>query len=39
MRPRINQTEKRLGFEKSTTDGYIIFLMGYARSPYPDFEF
>ena len=24
--------------EKSSTDGYIILLMGYARSPYRDFE-
>ena len=24
--------------EKSSTDGYIIFLTGYARSPFRDFE-
>ena len=24
--------------EKSSTDGYIILLMGYARSPFRDFE-
>ena len=24
--------------EKSSTDGYIILIMGYARTPYGDFE-
>ena len=24
--------------EKSNTDGCIIFLLGYARSPFPDYE-
>ena len=26
------------GLEKSSTDGYIILLMGYARPSYHDFE-
>ena len=28
----------KLKLEKSSTDGYIITLMGYARSPFRDFE-
>ena len=29
---------KKVGLEKSSTDGCIILLMGYARSPFRDFE-
>ena len=29
---------KKLSLEKSSTDGYIILLMCYARSPFRDFE-
>ena len=36
--PRNIQTYRKLGIEKSSTDGYIIILMGYARSPFRDFE-
>ena len=36
--PRIIKTYWNLRSEKSSTDGYIIFLMGYARSPFCDFE-
>ena len=38
MGPRINETYRKLRLEKSSTNGEIIFLMGYARSPYRDFE-
>ena len=34
----IIKTYWKLRSEKSSTDGYIIFLMGYARSPFRDFE-
>ena len=36
--PRIFETYRKLRLEKSSTDGYIIILMGYARSPFRDFE-
>ena len=36
--PRITQTYRKLRLEKSTTDDYIVLLMGYARSPFRDFE-
>ena len=36
--PRIIEAYKKLRSEKSSTDGYIILLMGYARSPLRDFE-
>ena len=29
--PRIIEVYKKLGFEKSSTDGYILLLLGYAR--------
>ena len=36
--PRIIKAYWKLRSEKSSTDGYVIFLMGYARSPFRDFE-
>ena len=36
--PRIIQAYRKLGAEKSSTDGYIILSMGYARSLVRDFE-
>ena len=36
--PRIIKTYWDLRSEKSSTHGYIILLMGYARSPFRDFE-
>ena len=36
--PHIIPAYKKLGSEKSTTDGYIILLICYARSPFRDFE-
>ena len=36
--PRIIEAYRKLGLEKSSTDGYFILLMGYARSPLRDFE-
>ena len=35
---RIIKTYWKLGSEKSSTDGYSIILMDYARSPFKDFE-
>ena len=35
---RNNKAYKKLRLEKSSTDGYLILLMGYARSPFQDFE-
>ena len=35
---RIIKALKKLRSEKFCTDGYFILLMGYARSPYRDFE-
>ena len=29
---------KNLGSEKSSTVGYLVLIMGYARSPFRDFE-
>ena len=36
--PRIIQGYKKLISEKSSTDGYNLFLMAYARSPFRVFE-
>ena len=36
--PRITQTYKKLGAEKSSIDDFIIILMGYARSEFRDVE-
>ena len=36
--PRIIDTYMQLISEKSSTDGYITFLMGFTRSPIRDFE-
>ena len=36
--PRIIETYWKLRSDKSSHDGYIILLMGYARSPFRDFE-
>ena len=36
--PRIAETYRKLRSDKSSHDGYIILLMGYARSPFKDFE-
>ena len=36
--PRNIQDYGKLGSEKTNTDGYTIFLMGYASSPFRDFE-
>ena len=36
--PRITEANKRIGLEKTSTDGYIILLLGYARSAFRDFE-
>ena len=36
--PCIIQAYRKLRSEKSSTDGYIILFMGYARSPLRDFE-
>ena len=38
MGPRIIEASKKLRLEKSSTDGYIRLSMGYARSPFQDFE-
>ena len=38
LAPRIAETSRKLRSEKSSLDGYIIFLMAYARSPFRDFE-
>ena len=38
LAPRIAETYRKLGSDKSSHDGYIISLMGYARSPFRDFE-
>ena len=38
LAPRIAETYLKLRSDKSSHDGYIILLMGYARSPYRDFE-
>ena len=36
--PRIFEAYKKLGLGKLSTDGYVILLMGYAKSPVRDFE-
>ena len=36
--PQIAKTYWKLRSDKSSHDGYIILLMGYARSPFRDFE-
>ena len=36
--PHIIEAYQKLRSDKSSHDGYIIFLMGYARSPFRDFE-
>ena len=36
--PRIIEAYRKLRLEKSSTDGYIISLLGYARSPFREFE-
>ena len=36
--PHLVETYRKLGSEKSSTDGYLIVLMGYARYPFRDFE-
>ena len=38
IRPRNIQTHKKLLSEQSSTDGYIILLKGYARSPFQVYE-
>ena len=38
LAPRIIETYWKLRSDKSSLDGYIIFLMDYARSPFRDFE-
>ena len=36
--PHILEAHKKLRSEKSSTDGFIILLLGYGRSPFRDFE-
>ena len=36
--PRIAETYSKLRLDKTSHDGYIILLMGYANSPFRDFE-
>ena len=36
--PVNNQAYRKLRLEKSSNDGYNLLLMGYARSPFQDFE-
>ena len=38
LAPRIIETYRKLRLDKSSHDGYIILLMGYAKSPFRDFE-
>ena len=38
LAPRIAETYWKLGLHKTSHDGYIILLIGYARSPFRDFE-
>ena len=38
LAPRIAETYRKLGSDKSSHDGYIILLMGYAKAPFRDFE-
>ncbi len=37
IRPRIIEAYRIIRLEKSSTDAYIIILMGYARSPFRGF--
>ena len=36
--PRIIKPYEKLRLEKSSTDGYLLLLMGYTRSPFRGFE-
>ena len=36
--PRITEAYQQIRSENSSTDGYIIVLLGYTRSPFRDFE-
>ena len=36
--PRMISTYRKLEIEKRHSDGYYLLLMGYARSPFRDFE-
>ena len=36
--PRIVQASKKVRSEKSSTDGYLIQLLNFVRSPFRDFE-
>ena len=36
--PRTIEAYRKLGSEKSSTDSYMILSMGYAKSPFRDFE-
>ena len=36
--PHITKAYEKIRSEKSSTDSYLILLMGYARSPFRDFE-
>ena len=36
--PRLISAKKKLETETRRTDGYIILLLGYARSPFRDFD-
>ena len=38
LAPRIAETYRKLRSDKTSHDGYFILLMGYARSPFRDFE-
>ena len=38
LAPRIAETYSKLRLDKTSHDGYIILLMGYAKSPFRDFE-
>ena len=38
LAPRIAEAYRNLRSDKSSHDGYIILLLGYARSPFRDFE-
>ena len=38
LAPRIAETYWKLRLDKTSHDGYIILLMGYAKSPFRDFE-
>ena len=38
LAPRIAETYSKLRLDKTSHDGYIILLLGYAKSPFRDFE-